>query len=140
MSEEIFRKKNLDKVKSPESLNDYIHVTNPGVWIVLVSAIILLVGACVWGVFGKVESKIDTAVTVENGKAICFVSDEDYSSVSVGMTVEFNDCKGKISSLSTQKINGEFSCEVTVDKDIESGTFPGKIVVNAVSPISFVLN
>ena len=49
MSEEIFRKKSLDKVKSPENLDDYIQVSNPGVWLLLVSVIILLAGACVWG-------------------------------------------------------------------------------------------
>ena len=33
MNEEIFRKKSLDKVKSPENLDDYIRVSNPGVWL-----------------------------------------------------------------------------------------------------------
>ncbi len=34
MEDPIFRKKSLDKLSSPEQLNDYIKVTNPGVWII----------------------------------------------------------------------------------------------------------
>ena len=47
MSEEIFRKKNLDKIKSPENLNDYLRVSNPGVWMLLAAVIVLLIGAVI---------------------------------------------------------------------------------------------
>mgnify|MGYP007122110349 CR=1 FL=1 len=40
----IFRKKSLDRIESPEQLNDYIRVTSPGIWIFLAAAIVLLVG------------------------------------------------------------------------------------------------
>ena len=68
MNEEIFRKKSLDKVKSPESLDDYIRVANPGVWLLLISIIVLLAGACIWGFFGHIDSTVPAAVHVENGK------------------------------------------------------------------------
>ena len=51
----IFRKKSLERVSSPEQLNDYIRVTTPSVWIVLAALVLLLVGMLVWSVFGKVE-------------------------------------------------------------------------------------
>ena len=38
----IFRKKSLERVQSPEQLNDYIKVANPGVWLVLIAVIIFL--------------------------------------------------------------------------------------------------
>ena len=50
----IFRKKNLDKVSGPESLNDYIRVTSPSVWIALLAILILLAGMLVWSIFGKI--------------------------------------------------------------------------------------
>lgn len=49
----IFRKKSIDKVSSPEKLDDYIRVTTPSVWITLAAIVILLVGATVWGFFGE---------------------------------------------------------------------------------------
>ena len=53
----IFREKNIEKVSSPESLNDYIRVTNPSVWIVLIALVVLLAGMLTWSIFGKVRVK-----------------------------------------------------------------------------------
>ena len=35
MSDQIFRKKSLDRISSPEQLNDYIRMANPGIWMIL---------------------------------------------------------------------------------------------------------
>lgn len=51
----IFREKSLERVSSPEELNDYIRVTTPSVWIVLIALVLLLVGMLAWSVFGTVE-------------------------------------------------------------------------------------
>ena len=52
----IFREKSMDKVSSPESLNDYIKVTTPSVWIVLIALVVLLLGILAWSIFGRVET------------------------------------------------------------------------------------
>ena len=52
----IFREKSISKVTSPESLNDYIRVTTPSVWIVLAALVALLIGMLAWSIFGKVET------------------------------------------------------------------------------------
>ena len=54
-SDSIFREKSISRVSSPEELNDYIHVTSPSVWIVLISLVILLLGMLAWSVFGTIE-------------------------------------------------------------------------------------
>lgn len=46
----IFREDNLEKMSSPEKLNDYIKVSNPGVWVILAAIGIMLVAVVVWGV------------------------------------------------------------------------------------------
>ncbi len=56
-SPDIYRKKSLDRVASPEQLNDYIRVTTPSVWIVLAAVVALLVGFIAWGIFGTVEAR-----------------------------------------------------------------------------------
>ena len=53
----IFRKKSLDRVSGPESLNDYIRVTTPSVWIILLALVILLLGILAWSIFGRIETK-----------------------------------------------------------------------------------
>lgn len=57
----IFREKSMERVSSPEELNDYIRVTNPSVWIVLLALVLLLAGMLVWSIFGRVT------VQTENG-------------------------------------------------------------------------
>ncbi|MBR4341524.1 MAG: hypothetical protein IKP88_02245 [Lachnospiraceae bacterium] len=51
----VFRQKSLDKVSSPEKLDDYVRVTTPSVWITLAAIVLLLIGAVLWGIFGEVE-------------------------------------------------------------------------------------
>ncbi len=51
----LFREKSLQKVSSPEQLDDYIRVTSPSVWLILLALIILLAGLLAYSIFGTVE-------------------------------------------------------------------------------------
>lgn len=51
----VFREKSMDKVSSPEALGDYIRVTKPSVWIILIALVLLLCGMLAWSVFGRIE-------------------------------------------------------------------------------------
>ena len=51
----IFREKAMNRVSSPEQLNDYIRVTSPSVWIVLIALIVLLIGMLAWSILGRIE-------------------------------------------------------------------------------------
>ena len=61
----IFRQKSIDRVSSPEQLNDYIRVTTPSVWLVLIAIILLLAGMLVWSVLGTVEATAADGTTNE---------------------------------------------------------------------------
>ena len=52
---QIFREKSLERVASPEQLNDYIRVTSPSVWVILLAMLVLLTGILVWAAFGSIE-------------------------------------------------------------------------------------
>ena len=41
----LFRKKSIDRIQSPEQLNDYLRVANPAVWVLLAAILLLLAGA-----------------------------------------------------------------------------------------------
>lgn len=58
----IFRKKSLERVTSPEQLNDYIKVTTPSVWLILLATLVLILGTLFWAVFGKIQVNTDTGV------------------------------------------------------------------------------
>ena len=69
----LFREKNLERLESPEKLNDYLKVTSPSVWLVLITVIALLIGVCIWGFFGRIEATTTVAVVTENGESECLV-------------------------------------------------------------------
>ncbi len=139
MGEEIFRKKSLDKMKSPENLDDYIRVSNPGVWLLLVSIIVLLAGACVWGIFGHINSVVETDVHAESGTVICYIAEEDAASIEVGMTVEFDGYEAGIINISKEK-NGSIICGLQADQQIPDGIYNGSVVTESIKPLSFILD
>ena len=136
MGEELFRKKSLDKIKSPESLNDYLRVANPGVWLLLAAVIVLLAGTCIWGIFGTMESTIPAAAVVEQDTAVCRLSPEDFSSVTVGMTVHLDAAEGTVIGTSS----ADCSCTVRLDRVLADGSYAAEIVTESIHPLSFVFN
>lgn len=138
MNEEIYREKSLEKVKSPENLEDYIRVSNPSVWILIISIIVLLVGACVWGTVGYVDSTLDVNVRSEVGGLTAYVDDADVQDMRPGMIVKIKDFEATISKIER---NGQiYICTLQTDKTLPEGFYDGKLVVERVSPLSFVFN
>lgn len=139
MNEKIFRKKSLDKVKSPENLDEYIKASNPNVWLLLISVIVLLAGACVWGFFGRIDSTVPVTVNAKNGICICYVTDENISAVRENMIVRFNDFETVITEIG-QKEEAGYPCILKSETAVADGFYDGKIVIESIKPISFILN
>ena len=95
----LFREKSLEAVESPESLNDYLRVTSPGVWLVLAAVIALLVGAILWGIFGSIDTKRQAAIITSESQTICLVPIESFDEIEVIMdrgTVEIGGTDYKL--------------------------------------------
>lgn len=135
MSNEIFRQKSLDKIKSPENLSDYIRVTNPGLWALLIAVILILAGACVWGFFGRLDSTVSGSAVVGNGKVVCYVSSSD---VKEGMTIRIDGKECTITKVSIS--SDQLVCLADVPEGVEDGNYDVKIVTESVKPFSFVIN
>lgn len=157
MNDKIFRKKSVDRMLSPEQLNDYIKVTNPGVWMVLAAIVILLVGVCVWGVFGILETKLSVAAVSRDGQTILYVKEDNVASVQEKMSVYIGDETYKVTSISAQAVTvteeiseyarhtgelsiGEWVYVVQIDGSMPDGVYKAQIVTDSVSPLYFVFN
>ena len=155
---ELFRKKSIERVTSPEQLNDYIRVSNPGVWMILAAVVILLAGVCVWGVFGRLDTKKQASGVCENGKLTCYIKSDDISDVKEGTLVSVDGKEYTVKSVSSSPVRldgekdsyliylGGFSetdwvYVVAVDApDLADGEYSVDVITKRVSPISFVLN
>lgn len=153
MSKPLFREKNLKKVNSPESLNDYVRVSNPGVWLLLAAVIALLAGAFVWGYFGRMESTVKAAVIVTDEKTMCFVRRDDIQILRAGMTVRVKTAdgtvEGTISELAgTDHLYAESDImelsnmvyAALLDLKLPAGNYEATVVTESVSPLSFLFN
>lgn len=69
----VYREKSMERVYSPEQLDDYIRVTTPSVWIALIALVVLLLGILAWSIFGTIEMH-DEAGTVKEVHPITFVT------------------------------------------------------------------
>ena len=77
MNEQIFRKKSVERVSSPEQLNEYIRVSSPAMWMVLLAIIVLLIGVCVWGVVGHLDTTVQTVAIGEDGQMTLYIREAD---------------------------------------------------------------
>lgn len=154
---QLFRKKSMDRVNSPEQLNDYVRVANPGVWLLLVAIAVLLIGACVWGVFGRLDTRLTVAAVVTDGSASCYIKEGDIGAVRVGQTVLIGGGSGEILSVSASPVAvaqdaseyalhigglrmGEWVYIARVSCDVPDGVYEASVTIDSVSPMSFVFN
>ncbi len=158
MNSKLFRKSSIDRVNSPEQLNEYIRVTNIGVWLVLAAIVVLLVGVLIWSVWGTLETTIDTGMVVEENTAVCYVSADDAAKLEAGMSVSAENMTGSIKNVISTPVQvdgsfsdyilyltgfakGDFCYAVEVDMSgVPDGVYAAVITVDSTHPISFVTN
>lgn len=51
MEKGIFREEVIKKFNRPDDLTDYLKVLSPKIWVILLSVVVLMIGALVWGYF-----------------------------------------------------------------------------------------
>jgi len=157
MDDSIFRKKSLERVSSPDSLNHTIRVTQPAVWLLLVALILVLVGFFVWSIFGTLNSTVDAVIVSKDGNIGCYVSEQDASEVATGMDVvvgaqvgelgnavdERSHFASEIDSYVVHKGNfdpNEYIYYYEVAGDVPEGTYAGKVITDKINAISFLWN
>ncbi len=70
----FFRKAALEKLSTPEKLDQLITITSPRAWIALFTIAITIGTAITWGVFGRVKTKINTTGILLGGEVYDIVS------------------------------------------------------------------
>ena len=139
MKEELFTKKALDRIKSPESLNDYICVSNPSVWLFMTAVVILLAGACIWGIFGNLETTIEMQATTQDGVVTCLVETGKMENITVGMEIKIGEITSVISAIEpVEGKNG--SWKILAYAEVPDGIYTVKIITETIHPMQFVFN
>lgn len=157
MEKDLFRKKSMEQLSSPDQLSDYIRVSTPGTWVLLAAIILLLVGVCVWGVFGRLDTTVQGAAVSSGSGFQAWFAEEDAARLSEGMTVTVNGTAHTIThidgtpqQLSGSKVDllehlggfapGDWVYTVTLDGTEPEGAYTAEAVVESIAPSFFVFN
>lgn len=91
----LFRKSSLERVSSPEQLNEYIKIINPSLVAILVAIFLILFGCSFWIFSGSIPKYLDLkgiAVTSKSGvqNVYCYVPISVAKRLNVGMDVQIS--------------------------------------------------
>ena len=154
----IFRQDSLDRIASPEQLDDYIRISRPGVWVVVIAAIVLLASFLVWGAYGTLPTTIPEVGVVTNGELVCY--NADVSGVAPSMLVTIGDVTGRVTHVSATPYSSEeiaarydsdytthmlgiedWNYEIRISAPgIADGLTEATIITGQVHPITFIFN
>ena len=156
MENQLFRKKSLERISSPEELHDYMRVTSPRLWMLLIAIVALLVGFIVYASTVTLENTIPVKVIVENmltgedGAPQPFYYSvlpmEQKDIVASGMKVRLGNAEGRVELIAVDNA-GDAERSVTVfyimepdNLNLRVGEYDGELVIESTTPISFLWN
>lgn len=84
MANKVFRDKSIEKVTSPEQLNDYIKVNYLEVWFIIATVIIFLIVIGVWGFTGTINNTVEGEAYSDGKKIYCYMNENQVKNVEEG--------------------------------------------------------
>ena len=155
MENQLYRKKSMDRISSPEELHDYMRVTSPRLWMILTAIIVLLAGFIAYASTATLESTMPIEVHLEtldlqgeNGEMTkhtfvdCTLPLVELASIQPGMTVRIAGQTGIVSFLYTTS-EGQVGVLFEMENDylgLPDGTYDAELVLESTTPISFLWN
>ena len=157
MSNTIFRQKSLQKISSPEQMNDYIRVSNPAVWMILAAIVVLLAGVCVWGVFGRLDTTVETGGICADGRLTVYIGEQDIADIGTETLVSVDGTEYAVASVAAAPVRldgtndyllhltglsaGDWAYPLEVNAPtLADGIHAVSVITERVKPLDFVLN
>jgi len=160
MDNQLFRQKSLERISSPEALHDYMRVTSPRLWMILGAILLLLGGFIAYASTATMENVLPVQIQVLNMNdvpapegegtvtlsTIYFNLPVSYQGVvKTGMTVRVGNHRGQTDLITQYSEENEELMMVLVNMEddtfhLPDGTYDGELVLESMSPISFLWN
>lgn len=160
MKETLFRKKSLERISSPDQLDEYIRVSSPAAWSVLALIVLLLVAAALWACFGTIDERVGAPLVVRDGAGVAYVPESSAERIEAGDVVEFSaggeaytgavvsvaatllsseEVRAAAGDWTSLNIGGEaWARPVQVEVSAPDGTYDAAVVAESYNPVSLV--
>lgn len=138
MSQGLFREVSLERLSSPEQLDELIKVTSPRAWLALIAIGCILISAIAWGFLGSIPTKIEgQGILLNNGGVFSLQHHTSGQVVDVrfklGDMVKKGDVVARIELPQlVEKINGLRSTQNEMASNHRVGSPEYKVVENQV--------
>ena len=158
MKHSVFRQKSMEKISSPEQMNDYIRVSSPSVWMILTAVIVLLAGICVWGVFGHLDTAVQTGGICADGRLTVLIGEQDYDKITEAAVISVDGVEYAVTGTADAPIQaddriapyavhladlsaGDWVYELYADApELPDGVYAVSVITERISPLDFVWN
>ena len=137
MGNQLFRKASMDRVSSPEQLQDYMRVTSPGIWMVLSVVIVLLAGLIACSALGRIDTLEPARAEAQEGKVTVTLDSDSRAELKEGMTLRVAGEEVPLEYVYETK-TGEKMATATVS--VPDGSYDAQVVTESISPITFLTN
>ena len=129
---------NARRISSPEQLDDYLKVTSPKVWVLLVAIALLLAGLLLWGGFTTIESyATGTARAVGGELTVTFDDAAKAGRVQPGMEMEVGDVHAEVLAVGEDAGGNPVA---SARANIPDGSYDVRVGYKTTQVISMLLN
>lgn len=126
------------RISSPEQLNDYLKVTNPKIWLLLVAVALLILGLLLWSGFTTIESyATGTARAIGGELTVSFDDPDKASRVQAGMEMEVGDVKTEVLTVGK---NDAGEIVASARAIVPDGTYGVRVGYKRTQVLSMLLN
>ncbi|MBR0399243.1 MAG: hypothetical protein IJH95_00285 [Mogibacterium sp.] len=138
MDNQIFRKKTTDRLSSPEQLNDYMRVTSPGIWIVMIAVILLIAGLFMWSAVTSVDTYISGTGIADDGEITVSFKDRNTAQyVESGMRLSVGDKTTYVEYVGRHE---DGSVTAVAEMSIPDGEYDAKVAYKQTQILSLLFN
>ncbi len=99
MENDLFRKKSLDHISSPEEMHDYMKVTSPRIWMILGAVLLLLAGFIVYFATTTMENTYSMKMEWSFNSGSITVPSAQAENLKIHMPVRVKGYTGSISNI-----------------------------------------
>ena len=106
MAEELYRKSSLEKLVSPDSLDEYIKVERPHTWISLAAVFLIIAALAVWLGASQIKTTVDVKGVAYDGKIYAYMPPEQADKVAEGMNAEVKNRRiGEVTKIAAEPVS-----------------------------------